>query len=114
MITIAQMEYIVALEKERNFSRAAKLCNITQPTLSLQIQKAEELLQVVIFDRSKSPILITQVGEELVVQIKQVLKEYKKIENISNENEDHVSGIFKLGIIPTLDTTIKPTMSSIN
>ena len=61
-MTLIQLEYIVALDKHRHFAAAAKSCFITQPTLSMQIQKLEEELGVKIFDRSKQPVLPTEQG----------------------------------------------------
>ena len=78
-MTITQLEYILAVEKFRHFGKAAKACSVTQPTLSMQLQKAEEELGVVLFDRSKNPIITTDEGTKIIDQARLVIREYKKI-----------------------------------
>ena len=69
-MTITQLYYVLAVAEHQNFTRAAKKCFVTQPTLSMQIQKLEEQLNVLIFDRSKKPIELTDVGRKIVYQAK--------------------------------------------
>jgi LysR family hydrogen peroxide-inducible transcriptional activator len=73
-MTITQLEYVLAVDKYRHFGKAAKACNVTQPTLSMQLQKAEEELGVVLFDRSKNPILPTEEGTQIITQARLVLR----------------------------------------
>ncbi len=101
-MTISQLEYILAVDKYRNFGKAAEACCVTQPTLSMQIQKLEEELGTVIFDRSKKPIIPTEVGEKIIKQAKFVIRDYNKINNIVLESKDKVVGDFRLAVIPTL------------
>ena len=75
MPTITQLEYIVAVDTYRHFGIAAQKCFVTQPTLSMQIKKAEEELGVIIFDRSKQPAIPTDVGEVLIDQARIVLRD---------------------------------------
>lgn len=107
-MTITQLEYILAVDKHRHFGKAAKACNVTQPTLSMQLQKAEEEIGTVVFDRSKVPILPTSEGEKIIEQSRIVLREYKKIFSIIDANKDEVSGDFRLGVIPTLAPYVIP------
>ena len=107
-MTITQLEYVLAVDKFRHFGKAAKACNVTQPTLSMQLQKAEEELGVVIFDRSKNPILPTDEGQQIIAQARLVLREYKKIFSIIDANKDEVRGEFRLGVIPTLAPYVIP------
>jgi len=107
-MTITQLEYILAVEKFRHFGKAAKACNITQPTLSMQLQKAEEELGVVIFDRSKNPILTTDEGVKIVAQARLVIREYKKIFSIIDASKNEVRGDFRLGVIPTIAPYLIP------
>ncbi len=107
-MTISQLEYILAVDKYRNFGKAAEACCVTQPTLSMQIQKLEEDLGIVIFDRSKKPILPTEVGEKIINQAKFVIRDYNKIKNIVLESKDKIVGDFKLAVIPTLAPYIIP------
>ncbi|MGZ3856279.1 MAG: LysR substrate-binding domain-containing protein, partial [Bacteriovorax sp.] len=107
-MTITQLEYILAVEKYRHFGKAAKACNVTQPTLSMQLQKAEEELGVVLFDRSKNPIMTTDEGGRIIEQARVVIREYKKIFSIIDALKDEVSGDFRLGVIPTLSPYVVP------
>ncbi len=107
-MTITQLEYVLAVDKYRHFGKAARACNVTQPTLSMQLQKAEEELGVVIFDRSKNPILPTDEGSQIINQARSVLREYKKIFSIIDANKNEVRGEFRLGVIPTLAPYVIP------
>ena len=93
-MTIIQLNYIIALEETRNFTKAANICGVSQPTLSMQIQKLEEELKVVIFDRSKKPIKLTKIGTSLINQSKKILKEYNRIDDILNNKKQLLSGNF--------------------
>lgn len=108
MISIVQLEYIVALQTYQSFGLAAEKCFISQPTLSAQIHKAEETLGIKIFDRSKKPIQPTSKGEEIVAQARVVLREFAKIQEIANEKQGIVQGEVHLGIIPTLAPYLLP------
>ena len=107
-MTITQLEYVLAVDKYRHFGKAAKACNVTQPTLSMQLQKAEEEMGVIIFDRSKNPILPTDEGTQIITQARLVLREYKKIFSIIDANKGEVRGEFRLGVIPTLAPYVIP------
>jgi len=107
-MTITQLEYVLAVDKYRHFGKAAKACNVTQPTLSMQLQKAEEELGVVLFDRSKNPILPTEEGTQIITQARSVLREYKKIFSIIDANKGEVRGEFRLAVIPTLAPYVIP------
>ena len=108
MISLTQMEYVLAVDKFRHFSQAAKSCNVSQPSLSMQLQKAEEFIGVVIFDRSKSPIATTDQGEIIINQFRAVLREYKKVFTLVSESEKEIAGDFILGVIPTLAPYVIP------
>ena len=107
-MTITQLEYVLAVDRYRHFGKAAKSCNVTQPTLSMQLQKAEEELGVILFDRSKNPILPTDEGQQVIAQARLVLREYKKIFSIIDSNKGEVRGDFRLGVIPTLAPYVIP------
>jgi LysR family hydrogen peroxide-inducible transcriptional activator len=108
MITLTQLEYIVAVDTYRHFGKAAESCFITQPTLSMQIKKLEEDLEVIIFDRSKQPLIPTDVGIRIIDQARILLKEAEKINNIVKEHKNLISGELKIGIIPTLAPYLLP------
>lgn len=108
MITLTQLEYIVAVDTFRHFGKAAENCFITQPTLSMQIKKLEEDLEVIIFDRSKQPLIPTDVGRRIIDQARIALQEAHKINNIIKEHKNLISGELKIGIIPTLAPYLLP------
>lgn len=107
-MTITQLEYVIAVAKHQNFTLAAEKCHVTQPTLSMQIQKLEDELGVKIFDRSKKSVLLTEVGAEIVNQAKNVLGESERIYDIIDQQKGFVGGTFKLGVIPTITPTLVP------
>ncbi|AWW30731.1 hydrogen peroxide-inducible genes activator [Echinicola strongylocentroti] len=101
-MTIQQLEYVLAVDKHRHFGHAAEACFVTQPTLSAQIHKLERELDVVIFDRSKMPVIPTEIGQQLIEQAKRVVSESKGIYEMISQAKGNISGVIKLGIIPTL------------
>lgn len=107
MPTLTQLEYLIAVDETKNFSRAAKKCNVSQPSLSSQIQKAEEELDIIVFDRSKKPIITTQKGKKLIEQSRKTLREYKRIFDIKNDS-GRLSGEFHLAVIPSLASYVIP------
>lgn len=109
--SITQLEYIWAVYKHGHFAKAAEACSVTQPTLSMQVQKLEEDLGVIIFDRSRKPILLTDVGKKIIEQIQTVLFEAKKIEGIISQSESNtVHGELIVGVIPTIAPYLLPLM----
>ena len=108
MVTLTQLEYIVAVDTFRHFGKAAESCFITQPTLSMQIKKLEEDLEVIIFDRSKQPLIPTDVGKRIIEQARIILQESAKIDTIVKEHKNLISGELKIGIIPTLAPYLLP------
>lgn len=107
-MTLVQLEYIVALNKYRHFVTAAEKCFVTQPTLSMQIQKLEDELDVKIFDRSKQPIEPTLVGEKIIRQAMIVLESAHKIPEMIQEIRGEIRGNLNIGIIPTIAPYLVP------
>ncbi len=107
-MTLTQLEYVLAVYKHKHFGRAAESCFVTQPTLSMQLQKLEDELQVTIFDRSKSPIKATDEGMLIINQAERIIKKKKKMFSIIDETKEDITGDFKLAIIPTLSPYILP------
>jgi len=107
-ISLIQLEYLVALDQHRHFVNAAKASFVTQPTLSMQIKKLEEELGVLLFDRSKQPIIPTDAGKLIINQAKNILRETKKIEDILVGYQDKISGDLTMGIIPTVSSFLIP------
>lgn len=107
-MTIVQLEYAVAVDTYRSFVLAAEKCFVTQPTLSMQIQKLEERLGVKLFDRSKQPISPTEIGVELIEQARIVLQESAKMREIIEERKGEISGELRMGVIPTVAPYLIP------
>jgi LysR family hydrogen peroxide-inducible transcriptional activator len=107
-MTLVQLEYIVAVDTYRSFVSAADKCFVTQPTLSMQVQKLEEFLNVKIFDRSRQPIIPTEIGAQIIAQARIVLQENKKIKEIISSQLQDVIGELKIGIIPTIAPYLLP------
>lgn len=108
MLSLLQLEYIVAVAQHRHFAKAAETCFVTQPTLSMQIQKAEEELNALIFDRSRQPISLTDVGAVLVEQAKIVLREHQNMLDMVKDFRNDIGGTLHLGIIPTIAPYLLP------
>lgn len=104
-MTITQIEYALAVYQKRNFIEAAKHCHISQPTLSMQLKKLEDELGYILFDRSKTPVIVTEEGELFIEQAKKVLLEYKKL---YQREEKELKGELIIGIIPTIASDLIP------
>ena len=107
-MTITQLQYVLAVAEHKNFTLAAEKCFVTQPTLSMQIQKIEEELAIQIFDRTKKPIQLTEIGQKIVNQAKNIVNEADRIHDIVEQQKGFIGGEFRLGIIPTVMPTLLP------
>ncbi len=107
-MTITQLKYVLAVAEYQNFTKAAEKTFVTQPTLSMQIQKLEDELDVLIFDRSKKPIDLTDIGKKIVSQAKNIVNEANRITDIVDQQKGYIGGEFRLGVIPTIMPTLLP------
>jgi LysR family hydrogen peroxide-inducible transcriptional activator len=107
-MTFVQLEYIVAVDTHRHFATAAGHCFVTQPTLSMQVQKLEEELGLKIFDRSKQPVIPTEAGREIIDQARHILAEKQVIGEIVQAKKGILTGELRIGIIPTLAPYLLP------
>lgn len=107
-MTITQLTYVLAIAEHKNFTKAAEKCFVTQPTLSTQIQKLEDELDILIFDRSKKPIELTEVGRKIVYQARNIVNESERIQDIVDQQKGFIGGEFRIGIIPTVMPTLLP------
>ena len=107
-MTITQLQYVLAVAEHKNFTLAAEKCFVTQPTLSMQIQKIEEELKIQIFDRTKKPIQLTDIGAKIVAQAKNIVIEADRIKDIVEHQKGYIGGEFRLAIIPTIMPTLLP------
>ncbi len=112
-MTLVQLEYIVAVDTYRSFVAAAEKCFVTQPTLSMQIQKLEESLGVKIFDRSRQPVVPTEVGLKIIEQARTVLIESQKINEILQEKKGELEGELRIGVIPTVAPYLLPDVITV-
>lgn len=108
MPSISQLEYIIAVDKHRHFGKAADQCHVTQPTLSMQIQKVEEEIGFPIFDRIKKPVVPTPKGLKFINQAKVLLHEHHKLMDLSRNQSEELSGELRLGVIPTVAPYLLP------
>lgn len=107
-MTFVQLEYIVAVDTYRHFAIAAGHCFVTQPTLSMQVQKLEDELGLKIFDRSKQPVIPTEAGRAIIEQARKILGEKFVINEIVQEKKGILTGELRIGIIPTLAPYLLP------
>ena len=121
-MTITQLTYILALNKHKNFTKAAKACMISQPSLSMQIQKLEEELEISLFDRSKKPINTTELGKKLINQFKVIISESEKVNDIIEYEKKKnfrkinfgISSSFESSLLPIFLKTLKSKFEKIN
>ncbi|MEN1729578.1 MAG: LysR substrate-binding domain-containing protein [Pseudomonadota bacterium] len=101
-MNIRALQYLITLADVRHFSKAAELCFVSQPTLSTQIRKLEEELDVQLVERSPRQVMLTRVGQEIVERSRDILAEVDAIKAIARRSRDPHSGTLRLGIFPTL------------
>jgi LysR family hydrogen peroxide-inducible transcriptional activator len=109
-MTLTQLEYIVALDTSRHFAQASEQCFVTQPTLSMQIRKLEEDLGVKIFDRTKQPVIPTEIGAVIIAQARVALREANMITQLIDDQKGTMTGELRIGIIPTLAPYLLPQL----
>ncbi len=107
-MNLQQLEYIVAVDTWRHFSTAAEKCNITQPTLSMMIQRLEEELDVKVFDRTKQPVVTTSIGSKVIEQARIILSEASQMKNLVRDQKGEAHGQLHIGIIPTVAPYLLP------
>jgi LysR family transcriptional regulator, hydrogen peroxide-inducible genes activator len=111
--TLTQLEYALSVHQYGHIAKAAEACSVTQPTLSMQLQKLENSLGVILFDRSKKPIHLTIEGEVVLEFIKSTLNEAKKVEtSLQTLNASNLEGELRVGIIPTVAPYLLPKILS--
>jgi LysR family hydrogen peroxide-inducible transcriptional activator len=107
-VNIQQLEYILAVDQFKSFSKAADYCHVTQATLSAMVKKLEEQLDIVIFDRKANPIATTENGREVLAQAQQVVAHANALLSSSKAINQKIEGKVKLGIIPTIASSVLP------
>lgn len=109
-MTIIQLEYLLAVVNNGSFSLAAEKCFVTQPSLSMQIKNLEEELGVILLDRTKKPVMMTQAGEVVVARAREVLKMFRQVYEDVEILKGNVTGQLRLGVIPTIAPYLLPNM----
>ncbi len=109
-MTYTELRYILAVARTRNFRRAAELCFVSQPALSLGIQSIEAELGVRIFERSRASVQITPAGTPILVQAQRALDEFERVRTVAREGLDPLSGPLKLGVIFTIGPYLIPDL----
>ncbi|AXY42729.1 MULTISPECIES: hydrogen peroxide-inducible genes activator [Halomonas] len=107
-MTLTELRYIVTLAQERHFGRAAERCFVSQPTLSVAVKKLEEELGVALFERSKSTVQVTPLGEKIVEQAQRVLEQTSVIKELANAGKDQLASPLRLGAIYTIGPYLFP------
>jgi LysR family hydrogen peroxide-inducible transcriptional activator len=107
-MTLTELRYIVAVAQEQHFGRAAELCHVSQPTLSIAVKKLEEELGVVMFERGKQGVQTTPLGQRIVAMANQVLEQTARIRDVAEADKDQLSGPLALGTLPTIGPYLLP------
>ncbi len=107
-MTLTELRYIVTLAQEQHFGRAAERCYVSQPTLSIAVKKLEEELGVPLFERSKSRVQLTPLGERIITQSQKVLEQVAEIKEMANEGKDQLSSPLSVGAIFTIGPFLLP------
>jgi LysR family transcriptional regulator, hydrogen peroxide-inducible genes activator len=108
IMTIIQLEYLIAVDTYKNFAEAAQSCYVSQPALSMQIKKVEDELGVLVFDRSKKPVLTTEIGKLILQEAREMIRQSRRIEEIVKNQKGEIGGELRIGIIPTLSPYLLP------
>src|SRR6476660_963498 len=107
-MNLQQLKYIVTVDTHRHFEKAEEKCFVTHATLSMMNKKLEQELDVVIFDRSKQPVVPTEVGKEIIEQARVILKETQQLKQLSKDVKSGTAGMLRIGVIPTIAPYLLP------
>jgi len=111
-MTLQQLRYVIALDQERHFARAAEACMVSQPGLTIQLKNLEEEIGIKIFDRTKTPLTPTHAGEEIIRRARKILKDVDDIRDYIILEKDALEGEITLGVIHTLSPYLMPSFIS--
>lgn len=109
-MNIRDFQYLVAVAQELHFGRAAELCHVSQPTLSMQLKKLEDTLGVQLFERTNKSVMLTPIGRDIAARTAHILKEIDQIKALASASKDPLAGQIRLGIFPTLAPYIMPSL----
>ncbi|MEM9984236.1 MAG: LysR substrate-binding domain-containing protein [Bacteroidota bacterium] len=103
-----QLEYILAVQEQKHFGKAAEQCGVSQATLSAMIKKLEKELDLMIFDRSRSPIFLTSEGEQVIHKAREILGKADELKHLKSSLAGRLSGTLRVGVIPTVAPLLLP------
>lgn len=109
-MTLQELRFLVALAQEKHFGKAANLCHVSQPTLSIAIKKLEDELDVVLFERNKNDVRVTMLGQNMVERAQRILAEVEELKQVAAIDKDQLMGAFKLGAIYTIGPYLLPAL----
>lgn len=109
-MTLQQLQYVVALERYGQFVKAAESCFVTQPTLTMQLQKLEEEVGSLLFNRDHAPVVPTPLGAAFLERARIILKEVEGLKQLVNEEIDKIEGTYNIGVIPTIAPYLMPKL----
>lgn len=109
-MTLSELRFVVAVAKERNFRRAAEKCFVSQPALSLAIKKLEDELGILLFERSRTDVTPTPIGEQVIAQAIRAIEEVAQIKEIAKQGNNQLSGPFRLGLIYSIGPYLLPEL----
>ncbi len=109
-MTLTELRYLVNLDKERHFGRAAERSFVSQPTLSVAVKKLEDQLGVILFERNRGEARPTPVGEQIIAQARRVLAEAALIDDLAKQGHDELTGALRLGAIYTVGPYLLPSL----
>ena len=109
-MTLTELKYIITLAQEQHFGRAADKCNVSQPTLSIAVKKLEQELDTTIFERSKTRVSATPLGEKIIAQAQRVLEQTLAIKDIANEGKNQLTSPLHIGAIFTIGPYLFPNI----
>jgi len=110
IMTLTELRYIVALAAEQHFGRAARRCHVSQPTLSVGVKKLEDELGVILFERSKTSVLLTDAGKRIVAKAQKVLEQAQGLHELAQAGKDPLSAPLALGAIHTVGPYLFPQL----
>ena len=111
--SLRQLQYAVAVADTLSFRKAAERCHVSQPSLSVQLQRLEEALEVQLFERTRRRVLLTPAGRELVERARRILLEVDDFQAAARQTTDPLQGTLRIGVIPTISPYLLPAATPI-
>lgn len=107
-LTLKQLRYFEAVANQKHFGRAAQVCNISQPAISVQIKELEETLGQILFERRARQICLTSFGEQFAIRVRPILRAVDDLSDLARTSHEGLVGKLRLGVIPTIGPYLLP------